>query len=167
MSAIRTRPALSSRPARRAVPPLPIHEMLDATHREVMQVLGRLQQWVEQLDTQGIDADTRRTAGEICSFFDGGVREHHEAEELHVFPALVASQDAALLQHVRRLQQDHGWIEEDWRELRPQLQAVVDGINGYDLAFLRAAVPVFTELYRYHIALEESVVYPESRRLQA
>ena len=167
MSAIRTRPALSSRPARRTVPPLPIHEMLDATHREVMQVLGRLQQWVEQLDTQGIDADTRRTAGEICSFFDGGVREHHEAEELHVFPALVASQDAALLQHVRRLQQDHGWIEEDWRELRPQLQAVVDGINGYDLAFLRAAVPVFTELYRDHIALEESVVYPESRRLQA
>ena len=72
-----------------------------------------------------------------------------------------------LVQHVRRLQQDHGWIEEDWLELRPQLQAVVDGINGYDLAFLRAAVPVFTELYRDHIALEESVVYPESRRLQA
>ena len=167
MSAIRARPTLPSRPARSAVQPLPIQEMLDTTHREVMRVLGRLQQWVEQLDAQGIDADTRRTAGEICSFFDGGVREHHEAEELHVFPALVASQDATLVQHVRRLQQDHGWIEEDWLELRPQLQAVVDGINGYDLAFLRAAVPVFTELYRDHIALEESVVYPESRRLQA
>ncbi len=167
MSAIRARPTLPSRPARSAVQPLPIQEMLDTTHREVMRVLGRLQQWVEQLDAQGIDADTRRIAKEICAFFDGGVREHHEAEELHVFPALVASQDATLVQHVRRLQQDHGWIEEDWLELRPQLQAVVDGINGYDLAFLRAAVPVFTELYRDHIALEESVVYPESRRLQA
>ena len=167
MSAIRARPTLPSRPARSAVQPLPIQEMLDTTHREVMRVLGRLQQWVEQLDAQGIDADTRRIAKEICAFFDGGVREHHEAEELHVFPALVASQDATLVQHVRRLQQDHGWIEEDWLELRPPLQAVVDGINGYDLAFLRAAVPVFTELYRDHIALEESVVYPESRRLQA
>ena len=167
MSAIRARPTLPSRPARSAVQPLPIQEMLDTTHREVMRVLGRLQQWVEQLDAQGIDADTRRIAKEICAFFDGGVREHHETEELHVFPALVASQDATLVQHVRRLQQDHGWIEEDWLELRPQLQAVVDGINGYDLAFLRAAVPVFTELYRDHIALEESVVYPESRRLQA
>ena len=163
MSAIRTRPALSSRPARRTVPPLPIHEMLDATHREVMQVLGRLQQWVEQLDTQGIDADTRRTAGEICSFFDGGVREHHEAEELHVFPALVASQDAALLQHVRRLQQDHGWIEEDWLALAPQLRAIAAGYSWYDPAELQHGIEVFLELCREHIQLEESIIYPEAK----
>ena len=32
---------------------------------------------------------------------------------------------------------------------------------------LRAALPVFTELYREHIALEESLIYPEARRRQA
>jgi hemerythrin-like domain-containing protein len=67
---------------------------------------------------------------------------------------------------VRRLQQDHGWLEEDWLELQPQLRAVVEGYAWYDLEFLRAAVPVFTELYRDHIALEENIVYPESRRLK-
>jgi len=46
------------------------------------------------------------------------------------------------------------------------LRAVVEGYNWYDPDFLRAAVPVFTELYRDHIALEENIVYPESRRRQ-
>jgi hemerythrin-like domain-containing protein len=84
-----------------------------------------------------------------------------------VFPSLLASADAEMVQHVHRLQQDHGWLEEDWLELQPQLRAVVEGYNWYDLDFLRAAVPVFTDLYRDHIALEENIVYPESRRRQA
>jgi hemerythrin-like domain-containing protein len=63
-----------------------------------------------------------------------------------------------------RLQQDHGWLEEDWLELSPQLQAVAEGYSWYDLDTLRAGVPIFTELYRDHIALEESMIYPEARR---
>ena len=63
----------------------------------------------------------------------------------HVFPSLLTSGDAVLVQHVHRLQQDHGWLEEDWLELQPQLRAVVEGYNWYDLDFLRAAVPVFTD----------------------
>lgn len=163
MSAIRARPTLPSRPARSAVQPLPIQEMLDTTHREVMRVLGRLQQWVEQLDAQGIDADTRRIAKEICAFFDGGVREHHETEELHIFPALVASQDATLVQHVRRLQQDHGWIEENWIELAPQLRAIATGSHWISEEEFLHAVEVFHDLCLGHIALEESVIYPESK----
>jgi len=31
---------------------------------------------------------------------------------------------------------------------------------------LRSAVPVFADLYRDHIALEETVVYPASRKRQ-
>jgi hemerythrin-like domain-containing protein len=160
------RPSLPKRPARASVPPLPTFEALDATHREVMRTLERLQQWVEQLDPQRVDDVTRATADEICKFFDGHARAHHAAEEQHVFPSLLASADAALVQHVHRLQQDHGWLEEDWLELQPQLRAVVEGYNWYDPDFLRAAVPVFTELYRDHIALEENIVYPESRRRQ-
>jgi len=164
------RPSLPKRPARPArpsVPPLPTFEALDATHLEVMRTLERLQQWVEQLDPQRVDDAMRATADEICKFFDGHAREHHAAEEQHVFPSLLASGDAVLVQHVRHLQQDHGWLEEDWLELQPQLRAVVEGYNWYDPDFLRAAVPVFTELYRDHIALEENIVYPESRRRQA
>jgi hemerythrin-like domain-containing protein len=162
-----SRPSLPKRPARAAVPHLPTFEALDATHREVVRTLERLQRWVEQLDVQRIDDATRATAAEICEFFDGSARAHHAAEEQHVFPSLLDSGNAALVQHVRRLQQDHGWLEEDWLELQPQLRAVVEGYNWYDPDFLRAAVPVFAELYRDHIALEENVVYPESRRRQS
>jgi hemerythrin-like domain-containing protein len=122
---------------------------------------------VDELDAQGVTAATRATADEICRFFDGSARAHHAAEETHVFPNLLDSGDKVLVQHVRRLQQDHGWLEEDWLELQPQLRAVVEGYNWFDLDFLRAAVPVFTDLYRDHVALEENVVYPESRRRQA
>jgi hemerythrin-like domain-containing protein len=167
MSSAKPRPSLPQRPARAAVPVPPDFEMLDATHREVMATLLRLQQWIDQLDADGISAANRATADEICRFFDGSARAHHAAEETHVFPDLLGSGDAKLVQHVRRLQQDHGWLEEDWLELQPQLRAVVEGYNWYDPEFLRAAVPVFTELYRDHIALEENIVYPESRRRQA
>jgi hemerythrin-like domain-containing protein len=166
MSSAKPRPALPKRPARAAVPTSPDFEMLDATHREVMATLERLQQWIDLLDASGISPVTRAAADEICRFFDGSARAHHAAEERDVFPSLLSSGDAALVQHVHRLQQDHGWLEEDWLELQPQLRAVVEGYSGYDLDFLRAAVPVFTDLYRDHIALEETVVYPESRRRQ-
>jgi hemerythrin-like domain-containing protein len=167
MSTAKPRPSLPKRPIRAAVPTPPDFEVLDATHREVVRTLERLQQWIEQIESQGVTAATRATADEVCRFFDGSARAHHAAEETHVFPTLLASGDAALVQHVRRLQQDHGWLEEDWLELQPQLRAVVEGYNWYDLDFLRAAVPVFTDLYRDHIALEENIVYPESRRRQA
>jgi hemerythrin-like domain-containing protein len=167
MSSAKNRASLRDRPKRPAVPPLPTFEALDATHREVMRTLERLQQWVEQMDAEGIAPGTRALADDICRFFDGSARAHHAAEEQFVFPSLLSSGDAALVQHVHRLQQDHGWLEEDWLELQPQLRAVVEGYNGYDLDFLRAAVPVFTDLYRDHIALEENIVYPESRRRQA
>lgn len=154
----------AARPQRAAAPALPTMDALDATHRDVMKTLQRMADWVERLASDGLDAGTRTTAREISDFFDGRAREHHAAEERYVFPDLLTSGDAELVHHVRRLQQDHGWLEEDWLELQPQLRAVVDGYSDYDIDFLRAAVPVFTELYREHIALEEDIVYPARRR---
>ena len=156
-----------SRPARPAAPPLPSFESLDRTHHQVMQTLGQLVQLIEYLDATGIDDRARLLAKEICAFFDGTAREHHAAEEQLVFPSLLASGDAELIQHVQRLQQDHGWLEEDWLELGPHLEAIAEGQNWYDLDVMRSAIPVFTNLYRDHIALEETIVYPASRSRQA
>lgn len=161
------RPTLHKRASRAPTPVPDTFEALDATHREVVRTLGLLKQWVADIESQGVTPTTRAAADEICRFFDGSARAHHAAEETHVFPSLLTSGNADLVQHVRRLQQDHGWLEEDWLELQPQLRAVVEGYNWYDLDFLRAALPVFTELYMDHIALEEGVVYPESKRRQA
>lgn len=159
----------STRPARPARPPVPrpaSFEALDQTHREVMHTLVELARLLDHLDAHGADAAARQQAQAICAFFDGAARAHHAAEEQVVFPSLLASGDEDLVHHVRRLQQDHGWLEEDWIELGPQLRAVAEGYNWFDLDMLRHAIPVFAELYHDHIALEETVVYPASRSRQ-
>ncbi len=159
-----------SRPPRPTRTPLtaPVgFEALDQTHRDVLDVLARFAMLLAHVDDNGPDATARRSAAEIRAFFEGRARQHHADEERLVFPSLLASDDAELVHHVRRLQQDHGWLEEDWLELAPQIEAIEHGYNWYDLGLLRHALPVFEALYREHITLEEAVVYPAARRHQA
>lgn len=167
MNAPAPRPARTARPTRPSMVPSDDFEVLDATHREVMVQLGLLGELIEHLDRHGVDDHARELARTIGAFFNGHARQHHADEETRVFPGLLASGDADLVQHVRRLQQDHGWLEEDWRELAPPLDAIASGYSWYDLDMLRHGLPVFTELYREHIALEESMIYPEAKRRQA
>jgi hemerythrin-like domain-containing protein len=155
------------RPQRAPAPPLPPFEALDRTHRQVIEILKQFDQLIDHIDDNGPDDVARASAAEITAFFSENARQHHAEEERHVFPSLLNSGDAELVHHVKRLQQDHGWLEEDWLELAPQLEAIAQGYNWYDLAMLRSALPVFTALYQEHIGLEESLVYPEAKRRQA
>lgn len=150
--------------------PLTLHEFeaLDRTHGEVVQCLRQLERLIDRLDAGNNDSEARACAAGLCLFFDGTSRTHHEDEERVVFPPLLAGGDAMLVQHVRRLQQDHGWLEENWRELRPPLRAVAEGLQGTDVDTLREMAAVFSALYIEHIALEESLIYPASKQcLQA
>jgi hemerythrin-like domain-containing protein len=149
-----------------ARPPLPPIDALDAEHRQVLRALQELHALLEALGRDGVTTATRDAARRTCDFFTAHARAHHAAEERHVFPALLERGDPMLVRHVLQLQQDHGWLEENWLEIEPQLRAVAEGYAWYDLDLLRSALPVFEALYRDHIALEESVVYPEARRLQ-
>ncbi len=154
------------RATREAMPPPAGFEALDQTHREVVAVLVEFDRLLQHLDDNGADAVAQASAKRICTFFAGTARQHHEDEEKLVFPGLLLSSDPDLVQNVRRLQQDHGWLEEDWHELSPQIEAIAQGYSWYDVAHLRAALPVFTALYHEHIALEEGVVYPAAKRHQ-
>lgn len=142
-------------------------EALDSAHRDVLKTLDQLAELIEHLDDQGVDARAQALAGQIVTFFGEHARQHHADEEKLVFPGLLASGDAELVQHVQRLQQDHGWLEEDWLELAPQLEAVSKGYSWYEIDALRAALPVFKSLYLDHIDLEESLIYPEAKRRMA
>lgn len=152
------------RPRRAAAPALPPLDRLDRTHHDMVDQLAALVQLMAHLEAQGVDAAARQSAKALCKFFSETARSHHADEETLVFPALIRQGDPALIAHVLRLQQDHGWLEEDWLELSPQLQAVAEGYSWYELDGLRQAVEVFTGLYQEHIALEESLIYPEARR---
>lgn len=163
-------PVRSARPARHArprSPELPEFESLDNAHRAALQMLESFHRLLAQLQSSGLDDSARESAREILAFFDGPGRHHHEDEEKHVFPGLLAEGEPEMVKHIHRLMQDHGWLEEDWRELAPQIAAIADGYNWYDLGMLTTALPVFTALYLDHIALEESLIYPEAKRQRA
>lgn len=139
-------------------------DVLDACHRQTLFHLGKLAALVTRLQARGADAEAQAMAGEIVRFFDGTSRRHHEDEEKHVFPQLLASGEPEVVQAVLRLQQDHFWLEEDWLELSPTLRAVAEGQACFDVDLLREASAVFTALSHDHVALEESWIYPQARR---
>jgi hemerythrin-like domain-containing protein len=138
-------------------------ELLDVCHRQTLFTLGKLAALVSRLSTRGADPDARTMAADVVRHFATTSRSHHEDEERHVFPKLLAGGDAEIVAAVLRLQQDHGWLAEDWRELAPQLEAIAEGQGGVDFDVLREMVAVFTALSHDHMALEESLIYPQAR----
>jgi iron-sulfur cluster repair protein YtfE (RIC family) len=138
-------------------------EMLDECHRETVVALGTLKALAERLRLHGGDPQARALAHNVLEFFATTARLHHEDEERHVFPKLLASTDADIVQAVQRLQVDHQWIDADWRELSPLIDAVACGQSGYDIDVLCEGVEIFVALSLDHMALEESYVYPQAR----
>jgi hemerythrin-like domain-containing protein len=138
-------------------------EALDECHRLILAHLDTLAELARRIDSHGVDAGAQQQAAAVEKFFSATSREHHEQEERGVFPPLLALGDPALTMVVETLQQDHGWIEENWIELAPQLSAIASGNGWPDPAEFLHGVQVFVELCKGHVKLEETVVYPESR----
>jgi hemerythrin-like domain-containing protein len=132
---------------------------MDETHREIAVVLTQMERLAQLLALPAQPPQAAELAAQTCSFFNGPARAHHETEETQVFPRLLAGHDADVRAQVQRLQQDHNWIEEDWLELEPQLQAVARGEHPDTADFLRPALAEFTSLYREHLAVEEALLH--------
>ena len=137
--------------------------VLDACHRQTLVTLEMLDELMKRLQDGEPDVPTRAMAKEIAHFFSNTARQHHEDEERHIFPAMLASTDPEIVQTVQRLQQDHRWLEEDWIELGPQIDAVAGGQSWVDLDIMREWVEVFSALSHDHVELEESCIYPQAR----
>ena len=138
-------------------------EVLDGCHRQTLEALETLSTLLLHLESGTLDPIARTLARRIVQHFGTVSRQHHEDEERHVFPVLARSADPTVVEAVLRLQQDHDWLEEDWMELSPQIDAIACGHPWYDLDVLREAAAVFTALSQDHIALEEALIYPEAR----
>ena len=91
---------------------------------------------------------------------------HHEDEELHVFPPLLAQEhDAPLVTLVRQLQRDHVRMAERWATARGPLQAMADGQLPAFSAEHEAALDGFAECYADHLRHEDDSIYPAARAL--
>ncbi len=141
-----------------------VFEFLDSTHKDIQQQLQLLHTLVDAIENEGLNPANRGTARRVLDYFNGEARQHHLDEEKHIFPALLASQNAEVVQATEHLIQDHGWLEENWIQIAPSLEAATGGNLWFDTAELRHALEVFEALYLDHILLEESIAYPEAKK---
>ena len=152
-----------------AAPAAPaVFEFLNKTHRDIMSQLVLLSPMVDAIESEGLNTANREKIRRLLHYFNTEARQHHLDEEKHIFPALLNSQDEAIVHTTQRLTQDHGWLEENWIQIAPSLDAAANGNLWFDIRELRHAIEVFEALYVDHIMLEESIAYPEAKqRLQA
>lgn len=139
-------------------------EMLEACHDRVRRSLALLGRLIAHIDAHDHDEQSRGAARDVLRYFDLAAPHHHDDEERHVFPRLLAAGDAALAADVARLRADHERMGALWRELRPTLQrwAEAAGPGAVDAA-ARVAAQAFRAAYDGHIELEEARVFPAAR----
>jgi iron-sulfur cluster repair protein YtfE (RIC family) len=137
--------------------------VLDASHRDALSHLNQLTDLVSRLQVSDLAEPLRRAARELIAFFSGPAREHNADEERHVFPTLQQCDDVEVKRAAECLREDHAWIELHWLDIETQLMAAAEGSTSFDHRILQTASEVFVALMRDHIALEESLLYPQLR----
>ena len=143
-------------------------EMLDACHDRVRRSLDLLRRLRDYLrgHGHGCDDSARQAARDVLRYFDIAAPLHHEDEELHVFPPLLAQEhDAPLVTLVRQLQRDHVRMAERWATARGPLPAMADGQLPAFSAEHEAALDGFAECYADHLRHEDDSIYPAARAL--
>ena len=139
--------------------------MLEACHERVQRTLGLLGRLREHVRQQGVDHDARQAARDVLRYFDIAAPLHHQDEELHVFPLLLAEATPEVRALVTRLQQDHVAMTADWAAARAGLQALLhENATGFTPQD-EAALDRFAMRYDAHIAAEEGVAYPAAAAL--
>jgi hemerythrin-like domain-containing protein len=141
-------------------------EMLSACHERVRRSLALLQRLQAHLRSHGVDAQARDAARDVLRYFELAAPKHHDDEELHVFPALLAADAVAHGPLVARLQDDHRRMAAAWPAAQAALRAVAEGRwVAADADPAAAAWAAFTGLYDAHMAAEDSVAYPAAQAL--
>jgi hemerythrin-like domain-containing protein len=136
----------------------------DATHHDIHAHLLRLAQWGQDYAEQSETPALRAEAQVIERFFTATAHDHHQDEEKNVFPLLLNSeQPEEVVQALKTLQQDHHWIELNWREIAPMIRAIADGEDWVEPSELQHGIEVFVNLCLDHITLEETLIYPEAK----
>lgn len=141
-------------------------EMLAACHERVERMLALAAKLQHHLLDKGCDEPARQAARDVMRYFDIAAPLHHQDEELHVFPPLLAGPDAALRTLVQRLMQDHRQMETAWVQARRSLQAVADAPAAGWLPLTPAqsrALNDFATLYRQHLDDEDQLAYPAAQ----
>lgn len=140
-------------------------EMLQACHERVQRTLALLERLRHHVQAQGPDTQARQAAHDVLRYFDLAAPLHHQDEDLHVFPPLLAGAATPALQAlVRRLQDDHIHMAREWAAARVPLLAWAEG-RAADSPGDAVALDQFARRYADHLAAEDELAYPAAQAL--
>lgn len=143
--------------------------LLSDCHRRVEMFMGSLQAVAAVCD-QPLTDDVRRSLDLALRYFREAAPKHTADEEQSLFPRLRQIDNPELkaaLAHLDALEEDHRWAE--------PLHEIVDLIGNEYLAKgeltptkaggFREAVAQLAEMYRRHIEVEDTQVFPVAARV--
>lgn len=136
-------------------------EMLVACHERVQRMLGLLRRLQVHVGTMGADERAQQAARDIVRYFDIAAPLHHQDEERHVFPPLLAA--GAHVETVKRLQRDHEEMAQSWPAVRDILNDLAAGARTAFSPDDAALMSQYERLYTWHVAAENELVYPAAR----
>lgn len=140
-------------------------DMLAACHERVERMLVLLARLQQYLLEHGRDESARQAARDVMRYFDLAAPLHHQDEERHVFPPLLAGPDAGLRILVQRLLQDHRDMNTAWLPARSVLHEIAESpvAEAALTATQTAALDRFAGLYERHLADEDRLAYPAAQ----
>lgn len=141
-------------------------EMLSACHERVHRTLALLARLQQYLLDNGLNEEARLAAHDVMRYFDIAAPLHHQDEELHVFPPLLATHHDGMQHSIQQLLDDHRHMETRWKAVRNTLLRVINSPNDRWLPLTDKevdAINLFTSIYERHIACEEKIAYPEAK----
>lgn len=144
-------------------------ELLHACHERVQRSLDLLTRLQSHVEKNGCDSQAKSAASDILRYFDIAAPLHHQDEELHVFPLILASADIPARLLVEKLMAQHIQMQTRWLLAREVLHRMVHASTSERFVLMSQDTQLlidFAALYATHMSDEELYVYPKAQALQ-
>jgi hemerythrin-like domain-containing protein len=143
--------------------------LLSDCHRRIEMFLGSLQAAAKMIDGPLTD-EVRTALDSALRYFREAAPKHNADEEESLFPRLrqaAASETQSGLQALTGLEGEHRWaapLHEEVDQLGRKYLS--DGhLSAAETSTFRKAVDSLASMYRQHIAIEDSLVFPLAARI--
>lgn len=135
-------------------------EILLACHRRIEKQLETLKRLRVHVEAHGVDAEASIAAQAVLHYFRKAAANHHDDEELDLFPLLEARitdpGDTSRFKILREtLAKEHRVLESAWMRLRKPLEGIAEGLTR---ALPAGEVHDFVSAYARHIQVEEEIL---------
>lgn len=143
--------------------------LLSDCHRRIEMFLGTLEAVAGVIDGPATE-ETRQALESALRYFAQAAPKHTADEEESLFPRLRQIQDAeveAAFSNLEQLEDEHRWaapLHAEVDRLGAQYLSL-GSLSSPDVADFRKAVAILASMYKQHINVEDSLVFPLAARM--